>query len=351
MKSDFETILRDLKNKVYHPVYFFYGLETYYIDSLSDYITSHVLDEMSREFNQTVIYGKETDITSIISAAKRYPMMSNFQVVVVKEAQDLKVFSKKEKEKADLDKKDEASLLAAYLQKPQPSTLLVFCHKHKTLDGRTKLAKEIEKHSQFFESKPIYDNQVGAWVTKYLRERHYKIEEKAAYLIGEFLGTELSKISNELDKLLLNVKQETTINIKHIEDSIGINREYTNFELTAALGTKNVLKANRIVNYFSANPKNNPIVVTMGTLYSFFNKMMIYHTLPDRTNRNAVAAELGVVPYFLGDYESACRNYNASKTEKIISLLREYDLKTKGVNNNSTPHGELLRELVFKILH
>lgn len=347
MKNTFENILSDLKKKIYHPVYFLFGDESYFIDALSDYITGHVLDEMSREFNQTIIYGKETDIAAVISAAKRYPMMSDYQVVVIKEAQELKVFSKK----ASSDKNDEASLLGAYLQHPQKTTLLVFCHKYKSLDGRTKLAKELEKHAVFFESKKIYDNQVPAWVIKYLRERHYKIEERAAYLIGEYLGTELSKIANELDKLIINVKQETTIGVKHIEDSIGISREYNNFELTAALGEKNVLKANRIINYFTANPKSNPMVVTMGTLYSFFNKLMMYHTLHDRSNRNAVAAEIGVVPYFLGDYEKAQRTFTPAKTEKVISLLREYDLKTKGVNNNSTPDGELLRELVYKILH
>lgn len=346
----FDDIVKDLRNKVYHPVYFLQGEEAFYIDELSELFATKVLDEMEREFNQSIVYGKETDVLSLLSLAKRFPMMSNYQVVMVREAQDLKVFSKKDKEDSDVSKKGEAEILADYIKNPVKSTLLVFCYKNKTVDKRSKLAKALEQNGQFFTSEPLRDYQVAAWVEKYLKEQGYKISERAAALIGEYLGTQLSKISNELGKMLINLPLKTTIDVDHIEKHIGISREYNSFELNNALNKKDVLKANRIINYFIANPKNNPLVVVLGTLFSNFNRLLIYHSLESK-DAKSVASEMGVNPYFVNDYAVAAKHYSFRKCVHIISLLREYDMRSKGVNNNNTSEGELLKELVFKILH
>lgn len=348
----FDDIVKDLRNKVYHPVYFLQGEEAYYIDELSELFATKVLDEMEREFNQTIVYGKETDVLSLLSTAKRFPMMSNYQVVIVKEAQDLKVFSKKDKDEDGKDdkKKSEAEILTDYIKNPVKSTLLVFCYKHKTIDKRSKLAKAIEHSGQFFTSETLRDYQIAAWIEKYLKERGHKISERAAALIGEYLGTQLSKIANELGKMLINLPAKTTIDVEHVEQHIGISREYNSFELNNALNKKDVLKANRIINYFAANSKNNPLVVVLGTLFSNFNRLLMYHTAESK-DAKSIAALMGVNPYFVNDYVVAARHYPFKKCVNIISLLREYDMRSKGVNNNSTTEGELLKELVFKILH
>jgi DNA polymerase-3 subunit delta len=341
----FEEILRDLKNKLYHPVYFLHGNEPYYIDVISDFIEHHVLNEMEREFNQTIIYGRDCDMLSVISTAKRYPMMSNYQVVIVKEAQDVKNLIAKE----DKGEEDEHPLIN-YLKHPQKSTLLVFCYKYKTLDKRTKIAKTLDKNGILFESKKLYDNQLPDWITRYATGKGYKIDEKAAVLMSEYIGNDLTRIANELDKLSLNVVKGKTIDDSLIEQYIGISKEFNVFELQNALGVKNVLKANRIINYFAANEKNNPFVLTMGNLFSYFNKLMTYHTLSDKSEKN-VAGELGVNPYFVKDYTRAAANYKPHKLIEIFSLLREYDMRSKGVNNESAESGDLLKEMIYKILH
>lgn len=341
----FEEIIRDLKNKVYHPVYFLHGDEPYYIDFISDYIENHVLNDMEKEFNQTVLYGRECDILSVVSTAKRYPMMSNYQVVIVKEAQDVKnLVSKSEKDD------DDKNPLINYILHPQKSTLLVFCYKYKAIDKRTRLAKAINKHAILFESKKLYDSTIPGWVTAYLKNKGYSIEERAAMLIGEYIGNDLTRIANELDKLCLNISKEIMIDSSLIEKYIGISKEFNVFELQNALGIKNVLKANRIINYFAANEKSNPLVMTLGNLYSYFNKLMASQMLSDKSEKN-IASELGIHPFFVKDYVKATANYKSQKLIEIFSLLREYDLKSKGVNNESTGHGELLKEMVFKILH
>ena len=339
----YEELLKDLKNKVYHPVYFLQGEEPFYIDSVADYIEQHVLDDMEKEFNQTILYGKEVDHLTVASAARRYPMMSNYQVVMIKEAQEMKWFNLKER--------DEKDPLVNYFSNPTPSTLLVFCFKYKKLDKRTSLSKLIEKHSEFFESKKLYDNELPGWIEKYIHERGYKAGARINTMIAEYLGNDLSKISNELDKMFINIKEKSEITIKHVEDFIGISKEYNVFELQTALGEKNVLKANRIINYFAANTKTNPFVLIIGNLFSYFNKILLYQTLPDKSEKNAALA-LGVNPYFVRDYQSAARNYPLAKLENIVSYLREYDLKSKGVgSSDKVSDGDLLKELVFKILH
>lgn len=343
--SDFNQILSDLKKKVYHPVYFLMGEETYFIDAISDYIEHNVLDEMEKEFNQSVLYGRDVDLATVLSSAKRFPMMSSYQVVIVKEAQNIKEFAAKEK----ADKDDKPPFLS-YIENPQKSTILVICYKYKSLDKRTSLAKSIAKHAVLFEAKKLYENQVPDWILGYLKGKNYTMSPRAAALLTEYLGNDLSKIANELDKLMINLPAKSEITEQHIQDNIGISKDYNIFELQTALGKRDVLKANRIVNYFGSNSKDNPLVVTLSSLYSYFSKLLMYHFTPDKS-KNSIASALGVNPFFVSDYERAARNFPVPKLRAIIGDLREYDLKSKGIDSGSVPEGELLKELVFKILH
>lgn len=348
MAQTFENILQDLKNKVYSPVYLLQGEESYYIDVISDYIEKNVLDDMEKEFNQTILYGKDVDLLSLISQAKRYPMMSNYQVVIVKEAQSIKNLVAKEKKTTKGDK-EEVNPLEVYLQNPVPSTLLVLCHKYGKVDGRSKVSKMFDKAGVVFESKKLYDNQVPAWVKQYCAAKKYKINERATQLIAEYLGNDLSKVSNELDKLMINVPNTVEITPEHIEQNIGISKDYNVFELNDALNSKNVLKANRIVNYFAANPKANPFVVTLGSLFSHFNKLIMYQSIPDKSK---AASAMGINPFFIKDYQTAAQNYSLAKLVNIIAVLRDYDLKSKGMGSSgNVEDGELLKEMVFKIMH
>lgn len=331
---NFEQILNDLNNKIYYPVYFLAGEESYYIDEISDYIEDNVLTDVEKEFNQTIIYGRETDVLSIISYAKRYPMMANYQVVVVKEAQEIK----------NIDE------LLPYIENPLDSTLLVINYKYKKIDKRKSFFKQVGKKGVLFESKKLYDNQIAGWINSYVRERGYDITPKASAMLTEFLGTDLSKVVNEISKLILNIPEKATINDELVERNIGISKDYNIFELQNAIGSRNILKANQIGNYFAANPKENPLVKTITILFGFFSKIMIYYQLKDKS-RNSVASALSVNPFFVKDFQVAAKNYSLQKLSWIISLLKEYDLKSKGVNNISTTDGELLKELSFKILH
>lgn len=335
-------ILKDLKNRKYKPVYLLHGDEPYYIDLISSFVEHKLLSDAEKGFNQTVLYGKDTDMMTVLGASKRYPMMAEYQVVLIKEAQDLKWGND------DVDKKGINPLLN-YLEKPLPSTILVFCYKYGKFDKRKKTYKAIEKNGLIFESAPLYDNKVPAWIEDFIAAKNYKINQQATFLLSEYLGNDLSKIANELEKLMLNVPAGQEITPKHIHDNIGISKEYNVFELQTALTKKDVMKANQIINYFEANPKANPIVLVLGNLNNFFTKVLGYHYVKDKSPQN-LARELGVNPYFLKDYELAARNYNYGKTLQIISYLREYDLKSKGVDS-TTSHGGLMKELVFKILH
>jgi len=332
---DHKQVIKDLKNKVYHPVYFLTGDETYYIDLIADYIEKNVLDQSEKDFNQTILYGKENDITTIIGAAKRYPMMANHNVVIIKEAQHLA---------SQLDK------LENYLENPTPSTLLVFCYKYKKVDGRKAIGKLLKKKTVYFESKKLYDNQVPEWITGYLKSKRYSITPPAAMLIADFLGNDLSKIVNELEKLTINVLEGNEITPETVETNIGISKDFNNFELNKALGSKDVLKANKIIFHFSKNERDHPLVVTIGLMYSFFSNILKVHYTKDKSKNN-LAAVLRISPFFVGEYEVAARNYPIRKAVKIIEYLRDYDLKSKGVNNASASNSELLKELIFKILH
>ena len=351
-------LLTDLKRKIFKPVYFLSGEEAYYIDLISDYIEKNVLDENEQEFNQTILYGKDVDLNAIISAAKRFPMMSEYQVVIVKEAQNLKELGKSSSDEEDdhdesTFKKGSASTgnaLTSYLQNPQPSTILVFCYKYKKLDKRSTTYKSLQKNHVFLETKKLYENQLPEWITTAVQDHNIKIGPKAAFLLAEFLGNDLSKISNEIEKLVINLKEGEEITVDAIQDKIGISKEFNVFELQDAIGKKDVLKANRIINYFSANEKEHSPIMTLSVLYGYFSKILIYHFAPDKS-KFAIAQTLGVNPFFVDGFAKAAQNYSTGKLKDIFKYLKEYDLKTKGVNNGVTDRGELMRELIFKILH
>ena len=351
-------ILTDLKRKIFKPIYFLSGEEAYYIDMVSDYIEKNVLDESEQEFNQTILYGKEADMNAIISAAKRFPMMSEYQVIIVKEAQNLKEFGKGSGSGDDDDDSDaptkkssgSANALVAYLQQPQTSTILVFCYKYKTLDKRSTIYKSLQKNHVFLETKKLYDNKIPEWITEFVQEHKFKISPKASYLLAESLGNDLSKIANEIEKLFINLKEGEEITLELVQDNIGISKEFNVFELQDALAKKDILKANRIINYFSANEKEHPAVMTLSSLYGYFTKVLLYHFAPDKS-KFVVAQVLGVNPFFVDGYVNAAKNYNTAKLKSIFSYLKEYDLKTKGVDNIGVNNGELMKELMFKILH
>lgn len=332
----YEQILKDLKNKIYKPVYFLMGEEPYYIDKISNYIQNNVLDEVERDFNQTILYGKDSEILDVVSAAKRFPMMANHQVIIVKEAQELKKFE---------------DILLSYIENPLTSTILVFNYKYKSIKKTTKLYKRLEKIGVTFESKKLRDYEVPKWIEAYVKREGIEISPEGVMMLSEFLGTDLSKIVNEIEKLLISLPEnEKKITPAIIERNIGISKDFNQFELTNALGTKNILKANQIVNYFSKNEKNYPLVVTISALYNFFSSLIKFYVVR-KLPRQEIAATLGINPYFIGQYETASKKYSYAKASEIISLLREYDMKSKGVNNISASDGELLKELVFKILH
>ncbi|WP_462264792.1 DNA polymerase III subunit delta [Mucilaginibacter sp.] len=337
-----QEIIKDIKAGKYRPVYLLHGDEPYFIDEISNYIEDHLLTDAEKGFNQTVVYGKDTDIVTVLNAAKRYPMMANCQVVIVKEAQDMKWG------KDDDDKKGINPFLS-YLEKPLLSTILVFCYKHGKFDKRKKTYKAIARTGLIFESGTLYDNKIPAWVEGYVNDKKYRINTQAATMMAEYLGNDLQKIANELDKLMLNITAGKEITLKDIQDNIGISKEYNVFELQAALTRRDVLKANQIINYFEANPKANPIVLILSNLYSYFSKVLLFHYLRNKPAPD-VAREMGVNPYFMKDYELASRTFDQWKLMQIISWLKEYDLKSKGVESGAT-HGELMKELVFKILH
>lgn len=328
-------IVNDIKSGNIKPIYFLMGEEPYYIDKLANYIEEKVLNEEEKGFNQTVLYGRDVSIEDIISTAKRYPMMAERQVVIVKEAQDLI---------RTIDK------LESYAENPMPSTVLVFCYKYKTLDKRKKVTKLLAKNGVVYESKKLYENQVGDWIKRVLSGKKYAIEPKASAMLVEFLGTDLSKINNELEKLQIILPVGSTITPKHIEENIGFSKDFNVFELRKALGERNQLKAYTIAENFAQNPKDNPMVVTTSLVFGFFIQLLKYHGLKDRNPKN-VAAVLGVNPFFLKEYDVALKNYPMKKVSQIIAALRDIDVKSKGVGANTLSQSDLLREMLYKIFN
>ncbi len=328
-------IVNDIKSGNIKPIYFLMGEEPYYIDKLSDFIEEKVLTEEEKGFNQTVLYGRDVSIEDIISTAKRYPMMAERQVVIVKEAQDLT---------RTIDK------LENYAENPMLTTVLVFCYKYKTLDKRKKITKLLIKNGVVFESKKLYDNQVGDWIKRVLAGKKYSIEPKANAMLVEFLGTDLSKINNELEKLQIILPVGSTITPKHIEENIGFSKDFNVFELRKALGERNQLKAYTIAENFAQNPKDNPMVVTTSLIFGFFIQLLKYHGLKDKNPKN-VAAVIGVNPFFMKEYDVALKNYPMKKVSQIVGALRDIDIKSKGVGANALSQSDLLREMLYKIFN
>jgi DNA polymerase-3 subunit delta len=330
----FEDILSNLKKKIYHPIYFLMGEESYFIDQIADYITNNVLTDAEKGFNQHILYGKDTDMDTIITYARRFPMMASHQVIIVREAQNIKKIEE----------------LEAYAKNPLNSTILVLSYKYKTIDKRKSFSKLIAKNGVLFESKRIYDNQLPDWIKAYLARRNYTIAPQASMLLAEYLGTDLSKVSNELEKLIISLPENTQITADHIEKNIGISKDYNIFELQNALGQRNVLKSNQIINYFAANQNANPFPRTISSLYQYFMKILTYHFMEDKS-QNSVAAKLGVHPFFVKEYIASAKQYPIRKVVEIISTLREFDMKSKGVGNVSASIGDLHKEMIYKILH
>ena len=325
------------------------GEEPYFIDEIANFIEEHILNESEKEFNQTIVYGRDVDTATVIGYAKRFPMMSNYQVVIVKEAQDVKNLVPDAKEKKDKKNKNKHPF-EAYLENPLKSTILVLCYKYKSIDRRKSFSRLIDKCGILYESDKLFDNQLPVWIQSFLKKKNYTIRPEAAVLLSEYLGSDLGKISNELIKLSINVPQGTEITSLHIEQNIGISKDFNVFELQRALGKKDIYKSYQIINYFAANEKDNPNVKTIIILYSFFSKLLLYHYTTDKS-RNNISSVLSINPFFFTEYQNAAKNYSIKKIKQVMSLLRKYDLKSKGVENASVPDGELLKELIYQILH
>ena len=332
--DEVKQIVADIKSRKLKPIYFLMGEEAYYIDRISDFIEDNVLTEDERGFNQMVLYGRDVSIDDIVGNAKRFPMMAEYQVIIVKEAQDLSRTIEN---------------LVNYAKQPQPSTILVFNYKYKTIDKRKSLYKTLNKMGVVYESKKLYENQVADWIRRILAPKEYSIAPKAAQMLVEFLGTDLSKINNELNKLQIILPKGTQISPEHIEENIGISKDFNNFELRKAVGDGDIKKAHQIVNYFTENPKDNPIVVTVSLLFNFFSQVLHFHGMTDKSPRN-VASALKINPYFVNEYITAARNYPMRKVSGVIATLREFDLKSKGVGANAVPQGDLLKELLVRIM-
>lgn len=326
-------IVNDIKAGNIKPIYFLMGEEPYYIDKLTEYMEANLLLEEEKGFNQTVLYGRDVSIDDIVSTAKRYPMMAERQVVIVREAQELS---------RSIDK------LEAYAENPMPTTVLVIAYKYKTLDKRKKLVKFLDKKGLVYESKKLYENQVGDWLKRVLAGKKLNIEPKAAAMLVDFLGTDLSKIANELDKLAIILPQGSTITPELIEENIGFSKDFNVFELRKAIGERNVKKAYQIAQYFADNPKDNPLVLTVGQTFGFFVQLLKYHGLKDR-NPKSVASALGINPFFVKEYDVAIKNYPMKKVSQIVASLRDIDVKSKGVGANGLPPGDLMKEMLANI--
>jgi len=352
-RESFENIITSLKAKKYAPIYFLEGEEPYYIDKIADYVENNVLDESEKEFNQTILYGKDTDLISLISAAKRFPMMSERQVIIVREAQEIKNLTEtvnvKIKSK-NTKKETEISPFEEYALKPLSTTILVICYKYKSLDKRTGLAKSMDKHTVMFNSEKIKDYKLAEWIAKYTLDHKIKINPKAVQMLADHLGNDLSRIVNELNKLAINKKNDDEITPDDVQQFIGISKDFNVFELQNAIAAKDILKANKIIDYFAKNPKEHPFEMNIAVLYTYFSKLLFYQTLPSK-NPSDVMSQMRVSFPQIKDLETAGRNYSLDKLVRIIGYLHDYDMRSKGWGAPQTNQGELMKELVFKIVH
>lgn len=334
---DYLDIIKEMKKGDYRPVYFLHGEEPYFIDAVADFAEKNCLNETEKAFNQTVLYGKDINYMNVLDAARRMPMMAPRQLVMIREAQSMR---------------DIASL-EAYIKQPALTTVLVICHKHKKLKMNTKFGKLVKENALVLESKKLYDNQVPGFIKKFIKGLKLDIDDAAAELLGEYLGADLGKVVNELEKLAINLEKGTLVTPKIIEDNIGISREYNVFELQRALAVKDKDKVYRIIRYFTALPKKNPMILVLGSLYNFFSKVLIFHAVSRQSEAEILSALKLKSKFFIKDYRAAARNYPYAKTLAIINILHEYDLKSKGVDVNLTnmADGDLYKEMIYKILH
>jgi DNA polymerase-3 subunit delta len=335
-----QAVLKELKAKKFAPIYFLEGEEPFFIDQITDYIEKNAIAEHERGFNQIILYGKDSTIGLIINNARKFPMMAERQVVIVKEAQSISDFGKEESQK----------LLINYLQNPLPSTILVFAHKHKKLDGRLAITKELDKKTVFVRSEKVSESKLNAWVDEYIRELGHTIEPKASQLLADSIGNNLEVLTNEVGKMLINFQGSTKITPQHISQFIGINKDYNNFEFMKAIGFKNVIKANQIIQYFIQNPKAHPVIPLFGLMYSYFTRIAMIHQAKGATEQQ-ISALIGLPPFVAREYIEVARNYKLGKVIDIFRYLKEADLRFKGVDSGSMTEAENLRELVYKILH
>ena len=331
---DYKLIIKDIKAKKFEKIYFLHGEEAYYIDAITDAILEHALEDHERDFNQTILYGKDSDALSIISEAKGYPMMAERRLVILKEAQDFKGMED----------------LIPYFETPSEQTVFVINYKYKKYDSRKKSIKAAAKNGIVYKAEKVPEYKLVDWISAFVQSNGYRITPKASMLLAEFLGNDLSKISIELDKLNILIEKGTTINEIHIEENIGISKDYNVFELVNAISTRDITKANTIVDYFDHNPKATNIVVVVGNLFNHFAKLMKIHFLPNK-NRDTIANSLRVPPFVAGQLLTATKTYNPKKCAANIALLHEYDLKSKGVGNSSFTSGQLMKELIYRLMH
>ncbi len=336
---DFAPLLQAIKKKEFAPVYLLHGEESYFIDQLEAAIEANALQEHEKAFNQTILYGKDTEHLQVIDAARRFPMMAERQLILLREAQEMRSIKELQK----------------YAENPSPTTVLVISHKHKKLNGNLGVTKAIKKNGVVFEAKALYENKIPAWISSYLKAKKYSIAPAASTLLAEFLGTSLGKISNELDKLIINLAPGTEVTTSIVEDQVGVSKDYNVFELQKAIGHHDVVKATRILNYFKANPKAGPLPMVLGSLYNYFSKVfrLLEHQRKG-ASKQEIMKDLGLrFDFFLADYQATARNFKGGRIIQVFALLREYDLKSKGVDSNLAGKGEneLLKELVWKMMH
>jgi DNA polymerase-3 subunit delta len=331
---DHKDIIKDFQEKKAKPVYFLHGEEPYYIDVISDTATSLLLEEHERDFNQTVVYGKDVDLISLLGQLRQFPMMADYQVVILKEAQDVKKWEE----------------LESYFENPIDTTVFIICHKYKKADSRKKFIKNIQKHGVVFESKKIYENQMDAWIKTYLKGKGFGISPKAALLLVEFLGNDLGKVVGELEKLAIVLAKGTEINEIHIEENIGISKDYNVFELSNALAKRDILKAHKIINYFEKNPKAAHITQILPTIFNFYERLMRAHFMGIK-DANSAQSKLRMNYYAAQELIAALRIYNPKIIARNISLIHEYDLKSKGLRRGPGSDADLLRELFYQLMH
>jgi DNA polymerase-3 subunit delta len=334
-----DVVLKEIRAKKYKPLYFLHGDEPYYIDAIAEELEKRVVPEAEKGFNQFVLYGKDTDIAGVLSYARRFPFMAERALVIVKDANKL----------GGIEQKEQQGRLEDYLLNPLPSTVLVLCFQANA-DERKSYVKAFGTHGVVVQSKKMYDNKLPDWVASYCQAEGVKISPKAVQMLVDNIGNDLKRLSNEIHKIMVNLRVDEGIDASAVERFVGISKEYNVFEFQKALMVRDVMKANRIATYFSANTKDNPLAPILIILYNFFSKLLIAHSSPDKTDRG-LATELGVNPYFVKDYMLAMRNYPLPKVAHIIHYLRECDSRMKGLDGVSIPEGELLKELVFKIVH